>query len=499
MQAELFILRLSRGSGVLGLAGMAFTSQLFPKWLYQSPEVVSDNGILLVRPLLEFSKDDMYKICQGGNQEWVEDPTNRNTLYARNRIRKFLDSVPSAGFSAELQAVICVCRRTRHFVDKICSKLIKDAVIILPQGYAEIDLVTVNQAGVQDICISKFVNLILQFISQRNRPVRGSASKLMLDYVRSLPCKTCLTVAGCYLCPAPGSKGKKALICCSFDSSMPSSMEVIQPQPYEGRSYSISEDIDQILESRKACENKYIDPGEYNFSHVASSKLVLDEAKRMGILTEATYSTITSLHEHEGNMFRSKNYVDYDSEGTTKSVNRSPSSIIYPGNVGYFMNRFVLTWNFSKKARCRFSSSNGSGIGEGLEAERNQNCSCFLVGEDNVAKVRLMVDTDWLYLAKLSRHQPVEPTNKLLSDTKSEKQTTETYSCLEFIKLSARKALVSLKSIPVGARKGLPVLVNSQGLLLSIPSVCFEHCPNFTSSAEFKPRVPLGGGYSSFL
>lgn len=56
---ELLILRLSRNSGILGLSGMAFVSQLFP-----SPLRGSENsaGILLVRPLLEFNKDDMYNV-----------------------------------------------------------------------------------------------------------------------------------------------------------------------------------------------------------------------------------------------------------------------------------------------------------------------------------------------------------------------------------------------------------------------------------------------------
>ncbi|KAL3535746.1 hypothetical protein ACH5RR_004207 [Cinchona calisaya] len=206
-QAELFILRLSHGSGVLGLSGMAFVSQLFQKSLGYSSETLSGHGVLLVRPLLEFSKEDMYQVG----------------VFLISVNRKQSNSI----FMVKLQAVISACRKTRLHVDKICSNLINQAVTITPEGYAVINLKILHPCTIDDMCLSKFLTLVLQFVSQRRRPILVSSSQLLFDYIRTSPCKTCLTAARCYLCPAPGSKGSKDLICCDIDSNVPLKMEVI--------------------------------------------------------------------------------------------------------------------------------------------------------------------------------------------------------------------------------------------------------------------------------
>ncbi|XP_027068117.1 uncharacterized protein [Coffea arabica] len=509
-QAELFILRLSRGSGVLGLSGMASVSQLFPMFPDYSREALNWHGLLLVRPLLEFSKEDMFQICKGGNQEWVEDPTNQSPVFARNRIRMSLNNLSSSIFKAELQAIISACREMRLHVDKICSNLINQAVTIMPEGYAVINLKILNASSIKDIYLSKFLALVLQFISQRHRPVRGSASKLLLDYIRTFPSRTCLTAAGCYLSPVPGSKGSKVLICCSLNSNVPVKLEIIQAHA-NGKQNSISSEVEQIVRNAMACLDKFIcgvsDVRLFSLTspHIVdlkSSESVLIEAKRLGILSNSTYDTIFSLQNHEKQHFMSKTEVmsDRDMTNGRKPEDTIASRRIYPGQIGYFMSRFLIKWNPCREMPYKLFSSSETRYDKVLELERQQSCSSCLVHHEHVAEIRCMVDSDWLYLANLSKSQNMgNSLEQVLSAAAIKQEAGKIKTWSDFVKLSAQRALMSLKSIPVNARRSLPVLVDSQGLLLSIPNVGFRHCPCLDVCAIFKPRVPVGGGHTSFL
>ncbi len=71
-QAETFFLNLMRGSGVTGLAGMRYR-----------------NGYV-VRPLLDASRADIEAYLKGRGLGWVDDSTNAECDYARNRVRNRL-------------------------------------------------------------------------------------------------------------------------------------------------------------------------------------------------------------------------------------------------------------------------------------------------------------------------------------------------------------------------------------------------------------------------
>ena len=78
-QAETLLMRLSRGAGLSGLAGVR-TSRLL------------DNGCWLIRPLLDWRKTDLLAIVDARGETAVDDPSNRDPAHDRTRVRMLLQS-----------------------------------------------------------------------------------------------------------------------------------------------------------------------------------------------------------------------------------------------------------------------------------------------------------------------------------------------------------------------------------------------------------------------
>jgi tRNA(Ile)-lysidine synthase len=76
-QIETFLFRLSKGSGVDGLAAM--------------PELSERDGVQIYRPLLPHSHHELIQYCKSNHLKWIEDPSNQNSQFARPRIRKALE------------------------------------------------------------------------------------------------------------------------------------------------------------------------------------------------------------------------------------------------------------------------------------------------------------------------------------------------------------------------------------------------------------------------
>lgn len=251
-------------------------------------------------------------------------------------------------------------------------------------------------------------------------------------------------------------------MCCSVDLSLPVMMNLFDTYSCERVNSSPACDLEQIVvESEEYLDGFIPDSSSVPFLDVTSSESVLIEAKRLGVLSDPSYESIVSLQKEESKKFRSaaEALSDFVSKDDIRSTGAAISKLIHPGQGGYFMNRFVLDWKILDRVSYNVPVKR-------LDAEGDCFCSCTN-GDEMVAKVRHMIDADWLYLSVLSR-------KAILRDSREENDPsikTEQVigKTMDHAILSASRALVSLKSIPVAARRALPVLVNAEGVLLSIP------------------------------
>lgn len=89
-QAETVLIRMSRGSGVTGLAGMTRTS----------PLPASNGGVSLVRPLLDIPKSRLIATLRAAKVSYANDPSNRDPRFTRVRLRALMLELAREGLDA---------------------------------------------------------------------------------------------------------------------------------------------------------------------------------------------------------------------------------------------------------------------------------------------------------------------------------------------------------------------------------------------------------------
>ncbi len=125
-QAETFLLRLGRGSGLDGLAAMAPILEL--------------PALRLLRPLLGLPKARLEATLRARGLSWVEDPTNRDPAQARVRLRRLLPEIAREGLTAaRLAATARHLGRARAAFEHELARLLVVTVNLDPAGFAWLD------------------------------------------------------------------------------------------------------------------------------------------------------------------------------------------------------------------------------------------------------------------------------------------------------------------------------------------------------------------------
>jgi len=191
-QAETFLLRLARGSGLDGLSAMRRHSP-FP--------FAGAQGLVLARPLLDIPRGALRDYLKARGQSWLEDPMNSEARFARSRIRAVLPALTAAGLSARR---ICDAAghlaRAREALDlataavlaRVCRKE-EDKWLLDPKALA---------AAPREIGLRALAALLQTVSSAGYRPRFASLERLF-DQLASGAGKAGATLHGCSIGRAP--------------------------------------------------------------------------------------------------------------------------------------------------------------------------------------------------------------------------------------------------------------------------------------------------------
>jgi len=106
-QAETFLMRLCKGSGLDGLSGMRAEQRY-------------DDSLTLLRPLLSTPKSALLDVCAQNKIPYVTDPSNTSPLYMRPRLRKAMEEEGMG--SARLARTAARLARARDTLDQLAGQ-----------------------------------------------------------------------------------------------------------------------------------------------------------------------------------------------------------------------------------------------------------------------------------------------------------------------------------------------------------------------------------------
>uniref|UniRef100_A0A060T3R5 tRNA(Ile)-lysidine synthetase n=1 Tax=Blastobotrys adeninivorans TaxID=409370 RepID=A0A060T3R5_BLAAD len=141
-QLETFLMRLMRGSSIIGLAGM--------NTIGATPQLLApcQPPLTYLRPLVGFTKTQLYDICIKNNVQWYEDHTNHDPSYAvRNGVRYLLQNpsllpqfLQPEAVKKRLIQVQSLKQKINHRVDQVLYYLRENRLLSLDLDHSVVCL-----------------------------------------------------------------------------------------------------------------------------------------------------------------------------------------------------------------------------------------------------------------------------------------------------------------------------------------------------------------------
>jgi len=190
-QAETFLLRLARGSGIDGLSAMKRLAPL------PSREC---QGVVLVRPLLGMGRAQLREFLAAQGHTWIEDPMNADLRFARVRIRAAWPTLEGIGLSpVRIAAAASHLARAREALDGDTRELISRGCRF-ENGSALVDTARLVAAP-REVGLRALANVLMEVSASDYRP-RFQRLERLFTRICAGRFESGCTLHGCRIAPA---------------------------------------------------------------------------------------------------------------------------------------------------------------------------------------------------------------------------------------------------------------------------------------------------------
>jgi len=181
-QAETILMRLAKGSGVEGLAGI-------------KPETQRED-IRVLRVFLSLSKQRLVATCTAAEIPFISDPSNESEKFARGRLRKIMPLLASEGLSTETLLDLGARAAEAHEALDYYAK-----ILLHEQARSEIGgSLCVKRQALREApraVALRALSVCLRFIHDGGHPPERESLAALLDVIVKAPPETVRTLQGC--------------------------------------------------------------------------------------------------------------------------------------------------------------------------------------------------------------------------------------------------------------------------------------------------------------
>jgi tRNA(Ile)-lysidine synthase len=186
-QAETVLFRLARGSGLVGLAGMANASPL---------PIGADRIGFLLRPLLRIPKARLLATLRAAGIAFSEDPSNRDPRFTRARLRELMPPLAQEGLSTHGLSRFAARMRRADLTIEIAVAAAREA--LAPEPWPERGPVRFETVGFANLPAEVALRLLGRAIAHAGNegPVELAKLESLYEAMRQAASRLRRTLAG---------------------------------------------------------------------------------------------------------------------------------------------------------------------------------------------------------------------------------------------------------------------------------------------------------------